>query len=632
MQQCSLNVITRYLIAMDRAGFDIQIDYRFAGNSLDSQDKQKIEEAARIWESLIADDFEDIPAGTELPIENPSTGGDATIILSEPIDDVLIFVGVRSLPADTLAEAGPETFIGEARTDGADFQPYVGTMTINQDIPSFSVDTVLHEMAHILGFSTADIFAQKTTNSSFDGDTVRAINNNAPIPLSADGHIESSFKQANGLIPILAPEDGASGLPTVVDLAILADIGYEIPTLANVAVGTPIPTLNYTLQGTDGDDGTQSDERPLAGLDGADIILGGQGNDVIMGAYIHLQDLNSDGNDQLDGGEGNDTIEGGGGDDLIIGGLGNDELYGEGIEGDLEDYVGEIFSVAYSPTGKDTFAFDVGSGVDIIHDFGTDYDVIQVSPDYGFATPDELLNQLTTGGTQSSLDLGNGNRITIHHDKPLTAANFKIEAVPTLSLTTSPTASTNDNTTSNNDETTNNPVPSNGGPQSFRGSAGPDRLFGNENTSDRIFGDEGNDRIRGLSGQDRLSGGDGNDKLFGNEDDDTLLGGSGNDKLVGGDGADKLKGGKGRDRLDGGLGDDLLIGGGGRDRFFLREGEGLDTIRGFRLDQDILKFRGIRPIDVDFFQDGNDTIIGFGNEDLAIVKNTDALDLEFFFG
>ena len=80
------------------------------------------------------------------------------------------------------------------------------------------------------------------------------------------------------------------------------------------------------------------------------------------------------------------------------------------------------------------------------------------------------------------------------------------------------------------------------------------------------------------------------------------------------------------------MGDDLLIGGGGRDRFFLREGEGLDTIRGFRLDQDILKFRGIRPSDVDFFQDGNDTIIGFGDEDLAIVKNTDALDLEFFFG
>ncbi|MEM9213389.1 MAG: calcium-binding protein [Cyanobacteria bacterium P01_F01_bin.150] len=613
---------------MGSAGFNIQIDYRFAGEDLSDQNKQKIEEAARIWESFIADDFEDIPAGTELPITNPSTGNVVDITLSEAIDDVLIFVGVQSLSGDALAEAGPETFVGEARTDGADFQPYVGTMTLNKDISFVSVDTILHEMAHVLGFGTSDIFSQKAANLSFDGATVRAVNNNSPIPLTSDEHIESTFKLANGLIPTMNPADGASGLPTVIDLALLADIGYEIPALANAAVGAPVPVVNHTLQGTDGDDGTLSDQLPLAGLNGADTILGGKGNDVIMGAYIHLTDLDSDSDDRLDGGEGNDTIEGGGGDDLIIGGPGNDELYGEGITGEREDYVGELFSVTYSPTGKDTFAFHLGSGADIIHDFGVDYDFIQIDPGYGFSTPADLLNQLTTvqslsnNRTQSTLDLGNGNQITINHDKPLTEANFRVESVPTLSLETAPSTSPSSNTSDNDN---------NDSPHLAQGSDGPDRLFGNENTGDRILGGEGNDRIRGLSGPDRLVGGNGNDRLFGDEDNDTLLGNNGNDKLVGGDGDDKLKGGRGRDRLDGGLGDDVLIGGGGRDRFFLREDEGTDIIRGFRLDQDILKFRGIQPADVDFFQDGNDTIISLGNEDLAIVKNIDALDLKFFF-
>jgi GH24 family phage-related lysozyme (muramidase) len=52
----------------------------------------------------------------------------------------------------------------------------------------------------------------------------------------------------------------------------------------------------------------------------------------------------------------------------------------------------------------------------------------------------------------------------------------------------------------------------------------------------------------------------------------------GNDVLRGGDGNDVLLGGSGDDRLYGGKGDDLLCGGAGNDYYFIRTGEGTDTI------------------------------------------------------
>jgi Ca2+-binding RTX toxin-like protein len=56
----------------------------------------------------------------------------------------------------------------------------------------------------------------------------------------------------------------------------------------------------------------------------------------------------------------------------------------------------------------------------------------------------------------------------------------------------------------------------------------------------------------GLDNGDHISGGEGDDILFGQGGDDTLCGDAGSDWLVGGDGKDRLDGGPGKDKLQGG--------------------------------------------------------------------------------
>ncbi len=96
-------------------------------------------------------------------------------------------------------------------------------------------------------------------------------------------------------------------------------------------------------------------------------------------------------------------------------------------------------------------------------------------------------------------------------------------------------------------------------------------------TSEKLFGDAGNDTLYGNLGPDFLSGGLGNDTLYGDwlvgpnyqvapspttiGAADTLLGDSGADLLYGGGGNDELWGGSGSDILEGQGGVDSLYGG-----------------------------------------------------------------------
>jgi Ca2+-binding RTX toxin-like protein len=103
------------------------------------------------------------------------------------------------------------------------------------------------------------------------------------------------------------------------------------------------------------------------------------------------------------------------------------------------------------------------------------------------------------------------------------------------------------------------------------------------------------------------------DGLAGN---DLLLGSSLNDQLQGNLGHDALHGGAGEDWLSGGQGNDWLEGGPGRDRYFYRQGDGLDTIPAKRdevlEERDTIQFDAdIRPTDVVVSHDS-------GNSDLVL--------------
>jgi hypothetical protein len=103
-------------------------------------------------------------------------------------------------------------------------------------------------------------------------------------------------------------------------------------------------------------------------------VIGGSGNDTIVGSGVA---------NWLDGGAGRDTIRAGNGNDTIIGGSGNDALTGGG--------------------GSDTFIFHPNFGKDIITDFqiggataATTHDVLDLRG-LGFASIQDVLNHTDPG-------------------------------------------------------------------------------------------------------------------------------------------------------------------------------------------------------------------------------------------
>ncbi len=191
---------------------------------------------------------------------------------------------------------------------------------------------------------------------------------------------------------------------------------------------------NDTIQGLAGDD-------VIYGGDGVDSVKGGTGADSIFGGS-GADILSGDaGADTMTAGEGDDTVDGGAGADSIFGGLGNDALRG----------------------GADADRIEGGDGIDSIHGDGGD-------------------------------DLLYGNA----------------------------------------------------GDDSLSGGLGHDTMYGNEG-DDTLAGNEGSDILYGGDGADSLQGNDANDVLYGGTGDDTLAGGSGYDRLDGGSGADHMAGGHGGD-------------------------------------------------------------------------------------
>ncbi|MEG4996832.1 peptidylprolyl isomerase [Microcoleus sp. B4-D4] len=114
-------------------------------------------------------------------------------------------------------------------------------------------------------------------------------------------------------------------------------------------VGSPIDDAINGSQGNDTITGEAGNDF-LRGGKGNDLISGGVGNDIING-NLGDDTINGDaGNDFLRGGKGNDVLIGGDGNDILIGDLGNDTLTGG--------------------AGADTFVLIAGDGeTDTITDF-----------------------------------------------------------------------------------------------------------------------------------------------------------------------------------------------------------------------------------------------------------------------
>jgi len=420
--------------------FNIEFDYRFDTNNFATTEvRAALEEAARVWEGFIQDEFPNFEAGQTVTIQNPQTGQNVSVTIDQEIDDLLIFVGARDLPGNTLGFAGPSganaagdanqlritnDFRGQGPT--TDFEPFIGTVVFDPTVNwSFSIDaptpgrpdfisTALHEIGHILGFSTASTFESFVNGSFFNGPNALAANNGQPIPLEPDLHVQEGFRNDTVLLdPALMT--GTRTLPSAIDLALLADIGFEIN--------------GFTTQGTSFDLATEQGE-------------------VIFGRDI---------SDTINGLGGDDQIQGGDGDDHIQGGAGTDAIFGQG--------------------GVDRFYLSPGDGASQIGDFDFANETIVIDPAFGLTSASEVLNLVTSPFSNArELALDGGASVFILENNTgtqLTAANIEFGILP---------------------EAPEAPLVGSAGNDTLVGTAGDDAIAGTAG-SDSINGGAGTDTI-----------------------------------------------------------------------------------------------------------------------------------------
>lgn len=151
------------------------------------------------------------------------------------------------------------------------------------------------------------------------------------------------------------------------------------------------------LGGRDGDDMLygEGENDTVNGGDGNDYLDGGTGDDVLNGGNDNDTVYGDDGNDMLKGDSGDDLLDGGGendtlygqsGDDVLIGdtgfdtlygGSGNDVLDGGGRTDLLDGGIGD--DTLTGAGGNDIFVFHRHAGNDVVTDFNSSGDVIDLT-------------------------------------------------------------------------------------------------------------------------------------------------------------------------------------------------------------------------------------------------------------
>ena len=185
-------------------------------------------------------------------------------------------------------------------------------------------------------------------------------------------------------------------------------------------------TGNDTLYGEAGND-------VMSGGAGDDFVFGGDGNDVVVGATGNDRLYGQDGDDNINGNDGNDFLRAGTGNDILRGSAGDDRLFGD--QGDDILSGGEGADVLTGGAGADSFAYDLGSGLDAIRDFGFGDDTILVDGALGVSSFDDL--QIVQRGTSALVRLEPGGEDALFlfntDATSLTADDFLFEGTGTTS-------------------------------------------------------------------------------------------------------------------------------------------------------------------------------------------------------
>ena len=266
---------------------------------------------------------------------------------------------------------------------------------------------------------------------------------------------------------------------------------------------------------------------------GTDYVFSGGGEDVVAG---------ESGNDTLYTDAGDDVIafNYGDGDDLVLGGDGSDVLsFGASV-------TPQMISLAFNADRKLVVLVDGGAGGSV---------TLEASSLDFLAGDLERLQFVDAAGSARVFDLTGWLRsrvttlVSATLENPLSFDGGGFE----LTSTVAPSGGLQTIAYAQSGDLFGTAIVAGSTP-----SDGDDKLYGTSD-ADVLNGGAGNDTVLGLAGADLISGGDGSDLISGGAGDDVLEGDAGNDIIYGGQGADQLSGGTGIDQLFGELGGDTYV-------------------------------------------------------------------------
>ncbi len=227
-----------------------------------------------------------------LRVTHPETG--QTVLVEDvalAAGELRIYVGSKPIPGIGLAEGGPggyqgvvgdQAFLnavarrGQGVVSGAsanDFSPWGGTLTFDNTAdwyfgtgPNVTagkadfVTTAAHELFHLLGFGLSDSWSRYVSGNSFRGPASRAAydeSGNVPLLPGNDGQHWNRDLADDGQETLMDPDqlNGTRKLPTKLDFAGLADLGWEVV----------LPTARVTAEHVFADNGSYPTAITLTG-------------------------------------------------------------------------------------------------------------------------------------------------------------------------------------------------------------------------------------------------------------------------------------------------------------------------------------------------------------------------------
>ncbi|WP_243369137.1 M10 family metallopeptidase [Microvirga solisilvae] len=324
-------------------------------------------------------------------------------------------------------------------------------------------------------------------------------------------------------------------------------------------------------------------------------VIGGKGNDTIVGNIADNHLSGRDGNDSMDGGQGNDVFDGGLGADTMVGGAGNDTFM-------VDDLGDRISDISGNDTVLSSISYTLGTSIENLTATGLAGLALAGNGLSNVLTGNGASNRLSGYGGNDVLDGGGGadtmmggtgndtyyvntSRDVIVEfsgsgtDRVFTSVSYSLSKYVENLIATGTSKITLTGNESNNALTGNataNVLRGGLGHDTLNGGAGIDRLEGGIG-SDTYYVDNAKDVVIEASngGKDKvyttvsyrlashietlIATGTGAVSLTGNGANNAMTGNSAANRLSGLDGNDRLNGGFGNDRLAGGKGQDLFI-------------------------------------------------------------------------